>query len=199
MVPVRASSASERIVTPEAVIAAAPDNCAEAFAGRPFPPCQQAGPSVPSPRCSGWRKGIDQGLVVLLGATHADRPADADWLAHKVSGLRVFADDAGQMNLDLVSVGGRALVVPQFTLYGDARRGRRPDFVAAARPEHAEPLFERFCDTLAGAGVGVERGVFGAHMAVELLNDGPVTLMIESPAGRVSRQGPAELLGGQDA
>jgi len=124
---------------------------------------------------------IERGLLVLLGATHADREVEADWLAHKVAGLRLFADAAGHMNLDLAAVEGRALVVPQFTLYGDARRGRRPDFIAAARPEQAEPLFERFCATLAGAGVGVERGVFRAHMAVELVNDGPVSLMLESP------------------
>jgi D-tyrosyl-tRNA(Tyr) deacylase len=86
------------------------------------------------------------------------------------------------MNRDLHEAGGAALVVPQFTLYGDARRGRRPDFVAAARPEQAEPLFERFCAALAAARVRVERGVFQATMAVELVNDGPVTLMIESPA-----------------
>lgn len=132
---------------------------------------------------------IECGLLVLLGATHADGPADADWLAHKVAGLRVFADAAGHMNLDLAAAGGRALVVPQFTLYADARRGRRPDFVAAARPEQAEPLFQRFCATLAGAGVGVERGAFRAHMAVELLNDGPVTLMLESPAGPADAAG----------
>jgi D-tyrosyl-tRNA(Tyr) deacylase len=125
---------------------------------------------------------IERGLLVLVGATHTDRDADAAWLARKVAGLRVFADDAGQMNLDLAGAGGRVLVVPQFTLYGDARRGRRPDFVAAARPEQAEPLFERFCAALAGQGITVERGVFGAHMEVELLNDGPVTLMIETPA-----------------
>jgi D-tyrosyl-tRNA(Tyr) deacylase len=86
------------------------------------------------------------------------------------------------MNRDVREAQGRALVVPQFTLYGDARRGRRPEFTAAARPDHAEPLFERFCATLAGENVPVERGVFRAHMAVELLNDGPVTLMIETPA-----------------
>jgi D-tyrosyl-tRNA(Tyr) deacylase len=142
---------------------------------------------------------IDRGLLVLLGATHADRGADADWLARKVAGLRVFADDAGQMNLDLASAGGRALVVPQFTLYGDTRRGRRPDFLAAACPEHAEPLFERFCATLAGEGIGVERGVFHAHMAVELLNDGPVTLLIESPASGDAGEGPAGPSGGRDA
>jgi len=124
---------------------------------------------------------IERGLLVLLGATQTDRDVEADWLARKVAGLRVFADAAGHMNLDLAAVDGRALVVPQFTLYGDARRGRRPDFISAARPEQAEPLFERFCATLAGAGVGVERGVFRAHMSVELVNDGPVSLMIESP------------------
>ena len=124
---------------------------------------------------------IGHGLLVLLGATQTDREAEADWLAHKVAGLRVFADGDGHMNLDLAAAGGRVLVVPQFTLYGDARRGRRPDFISAAGPEQAEPLFERFCVTLAGAGVGVERGVFRAHMAVELVNDGPVSLMIESP------------------
>jgi len=124
---------------------------------------------------------IERGLLVLLGATHEDRDLEADWLAHKVAGLRVFADGGGHMNLDLAAVGGRVLVVPQFTLYGDTRRGRRPDFISAARPEQAEPLFERFCATLAATGVGVERGVFRAHMSVELVNDGPVSLMIESP------------------
>lgn len=139
---------------------------------------------------------IERGLVVLLGAAPTDGPEEADWMARKVAGLRVFADTAGHMNLDLAAVGGRALVVPQFTLYGDARRGRRPDFIGAAPPERAEPLFERFCEALAGAGIGVERGVFRAHMAVELVNDGPVTLMIESPpathdAADAARGGPA--------
>jgi D-tyrosyl-tRNA(Tyr) deacylase len=140
---------------------------------------------------------IDRGLLVLLGATHADRDDDADWLARKVAGLRVFADDGGQMNLDLGTVGGRALVVPQFTLYGDARRGRRPDFVAAARPEQAEPLFERFCDALAGQGIAVERGEFRAHMAVESVNDGPVTLWIETPASNEAQ--PTGAVPGADA
>ena len=125
---------------------------------------------------------IGAGLLVLLGATHGDAAPDAAWLARKVAGLRVFADDAGQMNRDVREAGGAVLVVPQFTLYADARRGRRPDFVRAARPEHAEPLFEAFCAALAGAGIRVERGVFRAHMRVELANDGPVTLMLESPA-----------------
>ena len=124
---------------------------------------------------------IGAGLVVLLGATHEDREADADWTARKVAGLRVFADEKGLMNRDVREAGGAILAVPQFTLYGDARRGRRPDFVRAARPEHAEPLFERFCAALASERVPVARGVFRAHMEVELVNDGPVSLMIESP------------------
>ena len=129
---------------------------------------------------------IGRGLLVLLGATHADGEAEARWLAAKVAGLRVFADDAGKMNRDVREAGGGCLVVPQFTLYGDARHGRRPEFTAAARPEHAEPLVECFCAELAAAGVPVERGVFRAHMDVELVNDGPVTLLIETPAGAES-------------
>lgn len=140
---------------------------------------------------------IERGLMVLLGVTHDDRDGDADWLAARIAGLRVFADAAGAMNLDLAAAGGRALVVPQFTLYGDVRRGRRPDFLAAARPEQAEPLFERFCATLAGAGIGVERGVFRAHMAVELVNDGPVSLMIESP--RDDARSPRDIVDGPGA
>jgi D-tyrosyl-tRNA(Tyr) deacylase len=132
------------------------------------------------------RGEIGPGLLVLLGATHGDGEREALWLAEKVAGLRVFADEHGKMNRDVRESGGACLVVPQFTLYGDARRGRRPDFLAAARPEHAEPLFEFFCVELARGGVSVERGVFRAHMCVELLNDGPVTLMIDSPAGPVA-------------
>ena len=124
---------------------------------------------------------IGSGLLVLLGVTHTDGPADVEWLARRVAGLRVFADSQGRMNLDLAASGGAALVVPQFTLYGDARRGQRPDFAAAARPEQAEPLCSAFCEALARAGVKVERGVFRSHMRVELVNDGPVTLMVESP------------------
>jgi D-tyrosyl-tRNA(Tyr) deacylase len=125
---------------------------------------------------------IGRGLLVLLGAAVGDGADDADWLARKVAGLRVFEDDAAHMNRDVLEAGGGALVIPQFTLYGDARRGRRPDFVRAARPEAAEPLYERFCATLAAAGVPVARGAFREHMQIELVNDGPVTLMIESPA-----------------
>jgi D-tyrosyl-tRNA(Tyr) deacylase len=115
---------------------------------------------------------IGPGLLVLLGVTHDDGPEQADRLADKVRALRVFPDGDGRMNEPL---GEReVLCVSQFTLYGDARKGNRPSYVAAARPEHAEPLYERFCDRL-----GAARGVFGAEMAVELINDGPVTLLLE--------------------
>ena len=124
---------------------------------------------------------IGAGLLVLLGATHDDGAPQLRWLAAKVAGLRVFADDAGKMNRDVREAGGGVLVVPQFTLYGDARHGKRPEFTAAARPEVAEPLYENFCAELAALGVPVERGVFRAHMQVELLNDGPITMMIETP------------------
>ncbi len=124
---------------------------------------------------------IERGLLVLVGASATDGFPQADWLARKVASLRLFPDAEGRMNLDLGAVGGAALVVPQFTLYGDARRGRRPDFTAAASPERAAPLVERFCASLAATGVRVERGAFRAHMMVELVNDGPVTLLVETP------------------
>ena len=115
---------------------------------------------------------IGPGLLVLLGVMHADDAARADRLADKVRALRVFADAEGRMNEPL---GDReVLCVSQFTLYGDTRKGNRPAYVGAARPEHAEPLYERFCERL-----GAKRGVFGAQMAVELVNDGPVTLLVE--------------------
>lgn len=125
---------------------------------------------------------IAEGLLVLLGATHADGEPEARWLAQKLATLRIFPDEEGRMNRSLTETGGSLLVVPQFTLYGDAREGRRPGFSEAARPEVAEPLFERVCTLLAETGVPVERGVFRAHMQVSLVNDGPVTLMIETPA-----------------
>lgn len=122
---------------------------------------------------------IGPGLMVLLGVTHDDGPAEADWLARKVLGLRIFEDEAGKLNLSLLDVEGQALVVSQFTLYADARKGRRPSFVDAARPETAEPLVVRFADTLRQHGIHVEMGIFGAHMSVEIHNDGPVTLILE--------------------
>jgi D-aminoacyl-tRNA deacylase len=120
---------------------------------------------------------IGPGLLVLLGITHEDSEQDADWLADKVRNLRIFPDAEGRMNEPLREGEREVLCVSQFTLYGDARRGNRPSFVAAAPLELAEPLYERFCDRL-----GARRGVFGAMMAVELVNDGPVTLLVESPA-----------------
>jgi D-tyrosyl-tRNA(Tyr) deacylase len=122
---------------------------------------------------------IGPGLVILLGVTHGDGPAQADWLALKIAGLRIFEDLAGKMNLGLLDVQGRALLVSQFTLYGDARKGRRPSFVDAAPPEMAEPLIQRFAETLRQQGLLVELGVFGAHMLVEIHNDGPVTLILD--------------------
>ena len=123
---------------------------------------------------------IGPGLLVLVGVTHADGEADAAWLAAKVAGLRVFDDDRGVMNRSLAETGGGALVVRQFTLYGDARRGRRPSYVAAAPPERAAPLVEAVAKALAGAGVPVASGRFGADMLVESAGDGPVTILLDS-------------------
>ena len=123
--------------------------------------------------------GIGRGLLLLVGLTHADGEAELAWMADKVLGLRIFADAEGKMNLDVGEAGGAVLAVSQFTLYGDARRGKRPSFVDAARPEAAEPLYERFVALLRGRGAHVETGEFGAMMEVELVNDGPVTLWFE--------------------
>jgi D-aminoacyl-tRNA deacylase len=122
---------------------------------------------------------IGPGFVVLLGITHADTTAEADWLADKIAGLRLFEDADGKMNASLADVGGALLVVSQFTLYGDARKGRRPSFTEAARPEQAEPLFDYMVRRLRDRGFTVATGVFGAHMAVDIHNDGPVTLLLE--------------------
>lgn len=122
---------------------------------------------------------IGPGLCVLVGVTHDDGETHARRLAEKVANLRVFDDEAGVMNRSLLDTGGAALVVSQFTLYGDTRRGRRPAWSAAARPEHAEPLVERFAAGLATFGVPVATGRFRAHMQVALVNDGPVTLLLE--------------------
>ena len=122
---------------------------------------------------------IGRGFVVLAGFTAADGDAQLQWMAEKVIGLRVFSDAEGKMNLALGDVGGALLVISQFTLYGDAHKGRRPSFVDAAPPEVAEPLYEKFVARLRELGANVETGVFGAMMDVELVNDGPVTLMLE--------------------
>jgi D-tyrosyl-tRNA(Tyr) deacylase len=125
---------------------------------------------------------IGPGFVVLLGVTHGDTQAEVDWLANKIAGLRVFEDRDGKMNASLADVEGALLVVSQFTLYGDARKGRRPSFTQAARPETAEPLVEAFVARLRARGFTVATGIFGAYMAVEIHNDGPVTLMLEREA-----------------
>jgi D-tyrosyl-tRNA(Tyr) deacylase len=123
---------------------------------------------------------IGRGLLVLLGAGDDDTEADVGYLADKVVGLRIFADDAGNMNLALADVGGSLLVVSQFTLYGDARKGRRPSFVKAMAPGPAEALYEKFVAAARATGVPVETGRFRAMMDVELVNDGPVTLLLDS-------------------
>lgn len=122
---------------------------------------------------------IDHGFAILVGVGHGDGEAEAKWLAGKVAGLRVFEDGAGKFNRSILDVGGSALVVSQFTLYADARKGRRPAFIDAALPEVAEPLVRRFAEFLRAEGVPVEMGVFGAHMLVEIHNDGPVTIWLE--------------------
>jgi D-tyrosyl-tRNA(Tyr) deacylase len=122
---------------------------------------------------------IGHGLLILVGFTHTDGEDALAWMAEKLAGLRIFPDDDGKMNRSLEEVGGEALVVSQFTLYGDARKGRRPSFVDAAPPEVAVPLYERFLRRLRERGVRVAAGVFGASMQVELVNDGPVTVVLE--------------------
>jgi D-tyrosyl-tRNA(Tyr) deacylase len=129
---------------------------------------------------------IGRGVVVLVGVTHGDTEEQAEWLARKIAGLRIFEDNArrgrwreGKMNASLLDVSGAALVISQFTLYADVRKGRRPGFSNAALPEVAELLVEHFTRALQGHGVPVETGVFGAHMLVEIHNDGPVTILLE--------------------
>jgi D-tyrosyl-tRNA(Tyr) deacylase len=122
---------------------------------------------------------IGRGFCLLVGFTHGDTPAQVDWMAEKISSLRLFSDSQGKMNLGLEETGGAVLVVSQFTLYGDAVKGRRPSFIDAARPEVAVPLYERFLDVLRGRGLEVAAGEFGADMQVEIHNDGPVTLILD--------------------
>lgn len=123
---------------------------------------------------------IERGFLVLLGVAEDDTQDDVIYLAGKVAGLRVFEDDDGKMNRALADVGGRMLVVSQFTLLGDCRKGRRPSFVRAAAPEKADELYRGFCAEVRGLGIGVETGRFREHMDVELVNDGPVTLLLDS-------------------
>jgi D-tyrosyl-tRNA(Tyr) deacylase len=123
---------------------------------------------------------IGPGLLVLVGVGHGDAESDAAWLAGKVHGLRIFEDSEGKMNRSLSDMGGQVLVVPQFTLYGDARKGRRPSWAAAAPPDDAARLVEAFADELERLGVPVRRGAFRQHMEVELTNDGPVTILLDT-------------------
>ena len=126
---------------------------------------------------------IEKGYMVLVGAGEDDTEADVNYCADKISGLRVFEDDQEKMNLSVQDVGGSVLLVSQFTLLGDARHGRRPSFSHAARPEMAEPLFELLCKKVADKGVHVETGRFRTHMEVSLVNDGPVTILLDSKKG----------------
>lgn len=126
---------------------------------------------------------IGQGLVIFLGVKTGDTDDDARFLAEKCANLRIFTDAEGKFNLSCLDVKGDALVVSQFTLYGDTRKGRRPSFIAAAPPEISEPLYEKFMECLQQHGIKVESGVFGAMMQVEIHNDGPVTILVESKGG----------------
>jgi D-aminoacyl-tRNA deacylase len=123
---------------------------------------------------------IGRGLLVLLGVAHADSEADADYLADKIAGLRIFEDENGKMNLDTAAAGGGVLVISQFTLYGDVRRGKRPSFDAAAPPERARQLYEYFVERIRAAGLRCQTGQFQAMMQVELVNEGPVTILLDS-------------------
>ena len=122
---------------------------------------------------------IEMGLVLLVGVSPADQQEQARYLAEKIANLRIFEDDAGKMNRSLLDVGGEAIVVSQFTLFADTRKGRRPSFTGAAQPQIAEPLVEQFAEMLAQLGVPTQSGQFGAHMLVEIVNDGPVTIILE--------------------
>ena len=124
---------------------------------------------------------IGKGLLVLLAAAHEDGPEQVRWMSEKISGLRIFADENDKMNLSLLQIGGEMLIVSQFTLYGDCRKGKRPSFTGSARPDEAEKLYEAFIEAIRSQGIPTQQGVFGAMMDVELVNDGPVTLILDSP------------------
>ncbi|WP_320048020.1 D-aminoacyl-tRNA deacylase [uncultured Ilyobacter sp.] len=124
---------------------------------------------------------IDKGFLILLGITHRDNEKDANWLVNKISGLRIFSDENGKMNKSIEDIGGEILLISQFTLYGEARKGRRPSFIDAAKPDVAVPLYNKFTKLVKEKGIRISTGEFGADMKVELLNDGPVTMIIDSP------------------
>jgi D-tyrosyl-tRNA(Tyr) deacylase len=119
--------------------------------------------------------------MVLLAAAESDGPQQVNWMAEKIVGLRIFPDDTGKMNLSLSQVNGEMLIVSQFTLYGDCRKGKRPSYADAGRPEKAEGLYREFIEAVRGHNIPVQEGIFGAMMRVELVNDGPVTLIVDSP------------------
>ncbi|MDO5725550.1 MAG: D-aminoacyl-tRNA deacylase [Tissierellia bacterium] len=123
---------------------------------------------------------IDKGFLVLLGVEEDDTDKDLEYICNKTIGLRIFEDENKNMNLSLADVGGEILAISQFTLYGDARKGRRPSFIKAARPEKANPLYEKFLEKCNNKGIKTYGGVFGAHMEIELINDGPVTIILDS-------------------
>lgn len=127
---------------------------------------------------------IDSGYVLLVGITHSDTQADAVYAAKKIAGLRLFEDEDGKMNRSIEEAGGSVLSISQFTLYGDVKKGRRPSFIEAARPEQAEPLWLKFNEELTSYGLQVETGVFGAMMDVQLVNDGPVTIIVDSDGAK---------------
>ena len=122
---------------------------------------------------------IEKGLLVLVGITHEDTRENADWLANKVCNLRIFRDEQDKMNLSVKDIGGKLLLISQFTLYANCEKGNRPAFVDAAKPDMANELYEYFCKKCEDQGLEIQKGIFGAHMRVNLLNDGPVTIMIE--------------------
>ena len=124
---------------------------------------------------------IGRGLLILVAVHESDTEKDVNWLADKVVSLRLFSDDGDKMNLSCLDIGGELLVVSQFTLYGDCRRGRRPSYSHSAAPQLAEPLYQRFVERLQQSGLNVQQGVFQAHMNVSLVNDGPVTVLVDSP------------------
>lgn len=124
---------------------------------------------------------IGPGMMVLLAAARGDGPEQVRWMAEKLIGLRIFGDETGKMNLSLEQVGGSMLVVSQFTLYGDCRKGKRPSYTASAPPEEAQEVYTNFVNTVKDRGIPVQEGIFGAMMHVELVNDGPVTLIVDSP------------------
>ncbi|UTR07854.1 D-aminoacyl-tRNA deacylase [Alkalihalobacillus sp. LMS6] len=125
---------------------------------------------------------IDHGLLLLVGVTHEDQEKDISYCVDKIANLRIFSDEEGKMNLSVKDVGGAILSVSQFTLYGETKKGRRPNFMAAAKPDQAETIYNQFNEQLRDAGLHVATGQFGEHMNVQLLNDGPVTLIIENPS-----------------